>query len=161
MNRGAWWATVHRVTKSRTQLKRLSRGLFPTNKSLRIHKSHRAHANMFKVLVPNYSFFISSQNLPWLVIIEEYLDYKPFSTRQTNEMNIRPGPPSLKKKKKTTRRQVTINVSRFHENVGFSHHILDMILDYTTYGDAATVGELCTVENGHPAAGEVLRRSVS
>ena len=99
MNRGAWWATVHRVTKSRTQLKRLSKGLFPTNKSLRIHKSHRAHANMFKVLVPNYSFFISSQNLPWLVIIEEYLDYKPFSTRQTNEMNIRPGPPSLKKKK--------------------------------------------------------------
>ena len=53
---------------------------------------------MFKVLVPNYSFFISSQNLPWLVIIEEYLDYKPFSTRQTNEMNIRPGPPSFKKK---------------------------------------------------------------
>ena len=24
MDRGAWWATVHRVTKSRTQLKRLS-----------------------------------------------------------------------------------------------------------------------------------------
>ena len=24
MNRGAWWATVHRVTKSQTQMKRLS-----------------------------------------------------------------------------------------------------------------------------------------
>ena len=23
MNRGAWWATVHRITKSQTQLKRL------------------------------------------------------------------------------------------------------------------------------------------
>ena len=26
----------------------------------------------------------------------------------------------------------------FYENVSFSHHILDMILDYATYGDAAT-----------------------
>ena len=26
MDKGAWWATVHRVTKSRTQLKQLSRG---------------------------------------------------------------------------------------------------------------------------------------
>ena len=24
MHRGAWWATIHRITKSRTQLKRLS-----------------------------------------------------------------------------------------------------------------------------------------
>ena len=28
MGRGAWWVTVHRVTKSRTQLKRLSMQAF-------------------------------------------------------------------------------------------------------------------------------------
>ena len=73
----------------------LSKGLFLRNKSLRIYESHRAHENMYNVLVSNYSLFISSQNLPWLVTIEEYLDYEPFSTTQTNEMNIKPGPPSV------------------------------------------------------------------
>ena len=29
MDRGAWWATVHRITKSRTRLKRLSTHALP------------------------------------------------------------------------------------------------------------------------------------
>ena len=33
IDRGAWWATVHRVTKSQTQLKRLSTAQFKQNKT--------------------------------------------------------------------------------------------------------------------------------
>ena len=31
MDRGAWWATVHRVARSRTQLKQLSTQTLPPN----------------------------------------------------------------------------------------------------------------------------------
>ena len=32
MDRGAWWATVHRVAKSQTQLKQLSAACMPCNR---------------------------------------------------------------------------------------------------------------------------------
>ena len=35
MDRGTWWAAVHRVTKSQTQLERLSTHTYNTNESER------------------------------------------------------------------------------------------------------------------------------
>lgn len=57
------------------------------------YHAHRAHVKVHKVLASNYSFLIHGQHLPWLVTIEGYLGCGPFSTIQTTEMNIRPGPP--------------------------------------------------------------------
>ena len=57
-----------------------------------------------------------------------------------------------------TRRQVTVSVaSRFRENVCFSHHILDLILDFATLGAAATEREPWTVENEHLTTVAFLR----
>ena len=41
MDRGVWWATVHRVAKSRTQLKRLSAHGRPDNNLLDIIPKHQ------------------------------------------------------------------------------------------------------------------------
>ena len=118
-------------------------------------------------MASNYSFLIHGQHLPWLVTIEGYLGCGPFSTTQTTEMNIRPGPPAPlaphhhRQLLFITRRQVTVSVaSRFHENVCFSHHILDMILDYATLGDTAMERELWTVETGYLTTVVFLRLCV-
>ena len=49
MNRGAWWAIVHRVTKSRLWLKHLST---PAHTSLPQHPPLRSHTGLCHVLVP-------------------------------------------------------------------------------------------------------------
>lgn len=135
------------------------------------YHAHRAHVKVHKVLASNYSFLIHGQHLPWLVTIEGYLGCGPFSTIQTTEMNIRPGPPvptpippapPAANSFFFTRRQVTVSVaSRFHKNVCFPHHILDMILDYATLGNAAMERELWTVETGYLTTVVFLRLRVS
>ena len=47
MDRGAWWATVHRVTKSQTRLKRLS-----------MHTLHEWSSSWPFILIPVFSYFL-------------------------------------------------------------------------------------------------------
>ena len=66
MDRGAWWATVHRVTKSRTRLKRLSTHAHRKFKSSvkGMNTMILSHAGVVytegnRVFLPPLSFFLS------------------------------------------------------------------------------------------------------
>ena len=50
MDRGAWWAIVHRVTKSQTQLKWLSTHLLPPVPSLGASTAGPGHQRCYAVL---------------------------------------------------------------------------------------------------------------
>ena len=62
MDRGAWWATVHKVTKSQTQLKRLN-----------THTHTHTHAHTHTMIHVNVLFLFSR------IVLSNYLQPKDYS----------------------------------------------------------------------------------
>ena len=70
MDRGAWWATVHRVAKSRTRLNNFTSLHFtwqPPSKNFCQSQSDLSHMLQFLFLIGSLTFLFSLSNLcPWI-----------------------------------------------------------------------------------------------
>ena len=93
MNRGAWWAMVHGVTKSRTRLKGLSMHMshFMLLKCYRFKKNHPLYA-LFSVLFIQY-FLIYRQHYSFLFFPFFFL--AAWHLGSVSQPGLKPVPPAL------------------------------------------------------------------
>ena len=106
MDRGTWWAPVHRVTKSQTQLKQLSMHAYCAyiNPNLLIYPL--VTISLFCMLVFSRSVMFDSA-IPWTIAHQaplsmgfsrqEYWSGQPFSSQgDLPDPGIKPGSPAMK-----------------------------------------------------------------